>query len=87
MTPWAVPVVVGWLAGWLVIGRALFVWQVRSLAALSRKERYDPFVPVVVGFFWPLATAVVVVALPFVGAGWLISRPVRPRRWRPFGRV
>lgn len=63
----------GWLAGWVITARLLFVWEVRS------DEDADGFTAVVFGLIWPLLLGVVVVLAPFVAVGWLITRPVRRR--------
>lgn len=67
----------GWLAGWLVTARLLFVWLERND---DGDGDGDPFIPVVVGLIWPVLLGIGIVLLPFLGVGWLISRPVRARR-------
>lgn len=68
-------VIGGWLAGWLVTARLLFVWQERD-----GEGDGDAFVPVVVGLTWPILLGIGIALLPFLGIGWLVSRPAKARR-------
>lgn len=64
----------GYLAGWIVTARLLFVWQARE------DDEADSFVPVVLGLIWPIVLGVTVALVPFAAVGWLISRPTRAER-------
>lgn len=68
-------ILAGWLVGWVATARLLFVWGARQPPYGDE----DGFAPTVIGLIWPVLLGVMIVLLPFLAVGWLISRPVRRR--------
>jgi nitrate reductase NapE component len=69
---------VAYLGGALVAGRLTFLAQSKARYLDDREER--AFNAVLVAVLWPVVAAIAAVGAPFVGLGWLLSRPTRQER-------
>jgi membrane protein required for beta-lactamase induction len=70
--------IIGYPVGALVAGRLAFIAESRGGYPGDREER--AFTAVLVAVLWPLVAAIAAVVAPFVGLGWLLSRPTRQER-------
>lgn len=66
-------VIGGYLLGWIITARLLFV------AAMRDGAESDGFASTFLALAWPVMLGGLVVLAPFVAVGWLVSRPVRHR--------